>query len=54
MGVRDPDMFGQATEYVRETLLEPGLGAGHVRCGDLTQGKADGPNMSGLGTRYVR
>jgi hypothetical protein len=37
-----------------ETLLEPGLDTGHVRCWDLTWVKAERPNMSGLGTGYVR
>jgi hypothetical protein len=35
-GVRDLDMFGQETRYVRERLLELGLGTRHVWCWDLT------------------
>jgi hypothetical protein len=31
-GLRDPDMSGQDTEYVRKTLLELGLGNGYVWC----------------------
>jgi hypothetical protein len=31
-GVKDPDMSGQETGYVRETLLEPGLSTKHVWC----------------------
>jgi hypothetical protein len=46
-------MSDQETEYVRETLLESGLGTGHVRCRDLTQVRSERPDMSGLGTGYV-
>jgi hypothetical protein len=53
-GVRDLDMSGQEARYVQETLQEPGLGTGHVRCMDLTLVKAERPDMSDPGTRYAR
>jgi hypothetical protein len=47
-------MSGQGTGYVRERLLEPGIGTGHVRCQDLTRVKTRRLDMSGLGTLYVQ
>jgi hypothetical protein len=44
-GVRDPDISGQEAGYVRETLLEPDLGARHVRCRDLTRFRSKMPDM---------
>jgi hypothetical protein len=46
-------MSGLEAGHVRQTSLEPGLGSRHVQCRDLTQVKAEGPDMSSLGTRYV-
>jgi hypothetical protein len=40
--------------YIRETLLEPGLGTGHVRCQDLTWVKTRRSDMFGPGIGYVR
>jgi hypothetical protein len=47
-------MSGQGTGYVRERLLELGLGTEHVRCQDLTQVKIRRPDMSSPRTGYVR
>jgi hypothetical protein len=47
-------MFGLEVGYVRQTSLEPGLGTGHVQCRDLTRVKAEGSDMSSVGTGYVR
>jgi hypothetical protein len=40
--------------HIRKMLLEPGLGTRHVQCIDLAREKADGLDMSGPGTGYVR
>jgi hypothetical protein len=63
-GVRDLDMSNKETRYVQKMLLEPdlstkmllepGLSTGHVQCWDLARVRAEGPDMSGLGVRYVR
>jgi hypothetical protein len=53
-GVRDPDMSDKETEHIWKRLLEPDHSTGHVWCMDLTRGKADGTDMSGPWTGYVR
>jgi hypothetical protein len=44
-------MSGLCAGHVRGMLLESGLGDGYVW---LTREKAERPDMSGLGARYVR